>query len=236
MLIDPTFDFRSDSPPGKDVDSHSKTLKRYHQVLWSKPLPNGGDLRLEPVRGDYLGDTGIPAARALGSDSIAHTYAAWFRTRSVIEQIPPDETVEFLNLAYTIGGFILFPRYPLPWAKNNFNQVRARSPIDDRFDLALECIARSYDGDLETPLGPAIDGYRDFFALFRDFAGYVDFWLLQDLVGSDGRSVRYFLPFDGFAAGGYPRTVPDYIRYREEVVRFVSERGARITDWSSARR
>ena len=36
--IDSTFDFRSDTPPGKDPDARSPTLRRYHQLLWSKPL------------------------------------------------------------------------------------------------------------------------------------------------------------------------------------------------------
>ena len=39
--IDITFDFRSDTPPGKDPDALSPTLRRYHKLLWSKPLPSG---------------------------------------------------------------------------------------------------------------------------------------------------------------------------------------------------
>ncbi len=38
--IDVTFDMRSDAG-GRDPDSYSPTLRRYHQLLWSKPLPNG---------------------------------------------------------------------------------------------------------------------------------------------------------------------------------------------------
>ena len=41
MAIDTAFDFRTDAN-GKDPDSHSLTLRRYHRLLWSKPLPNGG--------------------------------------------------------------------------------------------------------------------------------------------------------------------------------------------------
>jgi len=39
--IDITFDFRSDTPgyPKKDPDALSPTLRRYHKLLWSKPLP-----------------------------------------------------------------------------------------------------------------------------------------------------------------------------------------------------
>jgi hypothetical protein len=40
-LIDITFDFRSDTPHGKDPDALSPTLRRYHKFLWSKPLPTG---------------------------------------------------------------------------------------------------------------------------------------------------------------------------------------------------
>jgi len=45
MPIDVAFDFRTDAG-GKDPDSHSPTLRRYHQLLWSKPLPSGAPFDL----------------------------------------------------------------------------------------------------------------------------------------------------------------------------------------------
>ena len=42
-----TFDFRSDTPPGRDPDALSPTLRRYHQLLWSKPLPSGAPFELD---------------------------------------------------------------------------------------------------------------------------------------------------------------------------------------------
>jgi hypothetical protein len=39
--VDIAFDFRTDTPPGADPDAASPTLKRYHRLLWSKPLPSG---------------------------------------------------------------------------------------------------------------------------------------------------------------------------------------------------
>ena len=35
------FDVYSDTPKGKDPDSFSPTLRKYHYILWSKCLPNG---------------------------------------------------------------------------------------------------------------------------------------------------------------------------------------------------
>lgn len=32
MLLDTSFDFRVDTPKGKDPDKHSPTLRRYHQA------------------------------------------------------------------------------------------------------------------------------------------------------------------------------------------------------------
>ena len=46
-VIDITFDFRSDTPPGLDPDTYSPTLRRYHQLLWSKPLPSGAPFELD---------------------------------------------------------------------------------------------------------------------------------------------------------------------------------------------
>ena len=53
--IDITFDFRTDTPPGKDPDALSPTLRRYHKLLWSKPLPSGVPFALSDTSpGDYL--------------------------------------------------------------------------------------------------------------------------------------------------------------------------------------
>lgn len=45
--IDITFDFRSDTAPGRDPDAVSPTLRKYHQLLWSKPLPSGAPFELD---------------------------------------------------------------------------------------------------------------------------------------------------------------------------------------------
>ena len=41
--------------------------------------------------------------------------------------------------------------------------------------------------------------YGDFFDLFGDFGGYVDHFLLNDLVESGYAAVRFFKEFDDFA-------------------------------------
>jgi hypothetical protein len=46
--IDTSFDFRSDSI-GKDPDSHSPTLRKYHRSSWSKQLPIGEHLEIEEI-------------------------------------------------------------------------------------------------------------------------------------------------------------------------------------------
>jgi hypothetical protein len=49
-----------------------------------------------------------------------------------------------------------------------------------------------------SPLAATLARYADFFALFDDFGGYVDFFLLQDLVTTVGAKVRFSMPFDDF--------------------------------------
>ena len=53
MTIDIAFDFRTDAG-GRDPDTHSPTLRRYHRLLWSKPLPSGASFDLSEHRGVYL--------------------------------------------------------------------------------------------------------------------------------------------------------------------------------------
>ena len=40
MIVDTTFNVYSDARGG-DPDSTSPTLRKYHKILWSKPLRNG---------------------------------------------------------------------------------------------------------------------------------------------------------------------------------------------------
>ena len=76
--------------------------------------------------------------------------------------------------------------------------------IADRFDLTLECIRRHYLGQ-PSPLGETLARYRDFLALFEDFRGYVEFFMLQDLVSDDcwrgGRPVRHRGHVEGRCSG-----------------------------------
>ncbi len=54
MIIDTNFNFYSDSNGG-DPDSSSPTLRKYHKILWSKPLPSGKNLTLIDTEiGAYL--------------------------------------------------------------------------------------------------------------------------------------------------------------------------------------
>ena len=48
--IDITFDFRNDTPRGRDPDAFSPTLRRYHKQLWSKSLPGGAPFALSDSR------------------------------------------------------------------------------------------------------------------------------------------------------------------------------------------
>lgn len=61
-----------------------------------------------------------------------------------------------------------------------------------------------------SPLGTTLACYADFLALFDDFGGYVEFFLLQELVTADGATVRFFMPFDNFNSPARPRDAEIY--------------------------
>ncbi len=76
--IDVTFDFRTDTPPGRDPDTFSPTLGLYHRLLWSKPLPNGERFDLTSSKPPvYLHDHPDLGEFWLSSDSVIHTYTSW---------------------------------------------------------------------------------------------------------------------------------------------------------------
>ncbi|MFN5735818.1 MAG: DUF6994 family protein, partial [Flavobacteriales bacterium] len=54
MKLDITFNVYTDANGG-DPDSTSPTLRSYHKLLWSKPLPNGHFFELDNKKsGTYL--------------------------------------------------------------------------------------------------------------------------------------------------------------------------------------
>ena len=112
------------------------------------------------------------------------------------------------------------------------NQARGtRGKIADRMDLTLECIRRHYNGGTDSPLADVIAAYDDFFSMFDGFREFVDFFFLQDLVTGDYEDIRFYLPFDGFAEHGAPKSVDEYVTYREKTLDFISSRQRRMSDW-----
>ena len=227
--IDVTFDFRSDTPEGRDPDAASPTLRRYHRLLWGKPLPNGALFDLDasnPRR--YLHHKSELGEFFLSSDSIIRTFRRHFRAASIMAQIPEADQEAFSRKGYTIGGMIIFPGNRIN-KKQTINQRRGTNrDIEDRFDLTLECIRRHYLRQA-SPLTDTLALYTDFFELFGDFQGYVDFFLLQDLVTDDYRAIRFLLPFADFTTTpAVPTTLAEYVRYRQASLEFVDARNARI--------
>ena len=152
-MIDITFDFRSDTPRGKDPDTFSPTLRRYHQLLWSKPLPSGELFELDVTGAPpyYLHHCSELGEFWLSSDAVAADF--WWLP-PIIDQIPEAERERFDHLACTIGGRMVFPAQRVG-GKQTINAARAFHPrIKDRFDLTVECIRRHYLGE-SSPLASA---------------------------------------------------------------------------------
>ena len=223
--IDVTFDFRRDTPEGKDPDTHSKTLRRYHKLLWSKRLPCGVIFGLDDtVPGRYLYHRSNVGEFSLSSDAVIPT----FRWHKRIQALIQEEDLKAFNAAgYTIGGMMVFPgnRIDGKWTINQARGCTRR--IGDRFDLTLECIRRHYD-NVKSPLSDVLTRYAHFFALFRDFRGYVEFFLLHDLVSADFSVVNVFAPFDDFNGSPIPNGVDEYRAYESAARAFIEARNQRI--------
>ena len=226
--IDITFDFRSDTPPGKDPDARSPTLRRYHQLLWSKPLPSGAPFELDVTTpGAYLHHRSELGEFCLSSDAVIPSFSRASELAHIIDQIPEVETEAFNRIGYTIGGMMVFPGYRVD-RKMTINGARGCHPrIRDRFDLTLECIRRHYL-DEPSPLSATLARYADFFGLFGDFAGYVDFFHLQDLVNEVTLTVKFSMPFEDFTASPLPGTLDAYFVYRQRAIEFIESRNRRI--------
>ena len=229
MLVDIDFDVRTDSN-GSDPDSSSPTLRRYHQLLWSKPLPSGRPFDLERMPGSYLTHSSQLGEFKLSSDTISNSLRGSRRRADLIAQIPSVKLDAFQALGSTIGARILFPGNRVD-KKPTINVARGfNGQIADRFDLTLECIRLHYRG-AQSPLAATLERYADFFALFETFKGYVDFFLLDDLVQNG--QVKFYLPFDGEFGRPLPNTVDEYNQYMTNTMEFVAARNRRIADWAT---
>jgi hypothetical protein len=91
----------------------------------------------------------------------------------------------------------------------------------------VECIRRYYSNE-PSPLSDTLERYARFFELFGDFRGYVEFFLLQDLVTDDCSAVKFFLPFNGFTPWPLPNTVGAYREYMQHALHFIQARNSRI--------
>lgn len=225
--LDIAFDFRSDTPKGKDPDTFSPTLRSYHKFLWSKPLPSGVVFELDDVTpGWYLHHRSKLGEFFLTSDTVVPTYGYSTEVRKMA--IP--EMAYFDYIRYTIGGMMIFPGDQVD-RKMTINGARGFHPlIRDRFDLTLECIRRHYGGR-DSPLDKVLARYAGFFALFGDFRGYVEFFLLQDLVEDDCSAVKFHAPFEDFGLSPIPQTLEMYQAYQERSEAFIKARNRRVAQY-----
>ena len=231
MDIDVDLDLSIDAN-GRDPDLYSPTLLKYHKLLWSKPLPNGQVFHLrDDIRGSYLVYESDSIQIKLGSDSISNSYSNSQnkKIRQILQQVSSEDIVTFRNCGSTIGGYIVFPSTKID-GQMSINQARGFNPfISDRFDLTLECIKRFYCG-FESPLTKVLEQNEDFFRLFIDFRGYVNFFLLNDLVKDNYEQIDFFLPVNVFNESPLPRSIDEYDKYRFNTMNFVRKRNQRIAE------
>ena len=228
MLIDTNFDVNTDTKGG-DPDSTSPTLRKYHKILWSKPLPNGKTFDLSGNKnGFYLYHKSELGEFFLGSDAITHSYKNHKRKNWLIKQIP-NEVEELFDVGSTIGAYIIFPNNKID-GNHTINQARGvNSLVDDRFDLTLECIRLFYLGQ-KSPLYDTLLRYKNFFDLFDNFIGYIQFFLLDDLL-DENKKIKFYLPFDNFKTRPTFSDTNEYILYKNRVINFIRLRNKRIEDY-----
>lgn len=226
--IDINFDFRTDAPPGKDPDTFSPTLRSFHKLLWSKPLPSSVSFNLDTAKdGAYLHHQSQLGEFFLTSDTATPTFSRWASMAHIINQVDSDDLGIFRRLVYTMGSMLIFPGNRID-GKSTINGAKGFHPlIKDRLDLTLECIRRHYNGK-ESPLSGVLVRYQDFFALFQNFQGYVEFFLLQDLVSDDFSSIKFLMPFENFKTPAAPKTLDGYLTYKDLTIKYINARNQRI--------
>lgn len=122
---------------------------------------------------------------------------------------------------------MIWPSTTVPGA-GTINGMRGLNlKIADRFDLTLECVRRHYSGG-ESPLSAVLEANDSFFDLFGTFGGFVDFFLLQDLLEPERNAIRFMTDFDDFEGVGLPKDLLPYKVYMNNAQTFVRARNRRI--------
>lgn len=209
-----------------DVDIHSKTLREYHRILWGRQLPNGTVFDLKNDS-HYLSFKGMH----FGSDSISSSfrYKSYMSMFEQIKKAVPDYQgfyKNYLSQTNTIAGFVIFPKHP-----GSMNQCRGtRVSISDRWDITLDCIRRFYLRE-NNPLSDVFENDRQFYEMFVDFKGYVDFFFLNDGVSDDYSSVDKWAHWPSPGQSALPLTCEEYFQYIDRELDFIKKRRERIRDY-----
>lgn len=248
--IDTAFDFTSDSldfwdgfwernggrgAGASDPDTSSPMLQKYHQFLWSKKLPCGKTMKIV-AKGKGRNRGLLWDGFVFMSDSIAvsHRYSKMDATIAELKKVIPDYRAymeHFIHKAYTIGGMMIWP-----CRRGSINQTKGcNRKIADRMDRTLECIRRYYAGK-DSPMRKCLERNHDFFELFVDFKGFVDFFFLQDLVSPNYESVKMLIGSDDLNTQALAQDVNEYRQLLERQLAFVEKRNERIDAWTSSYR
>jgi hypothetical protein len=63
--------------------------------------------------------------------------------------------------------------------------------------------------------------------LFDSFKGYIDFFLLNDLI-DENENIKFYLPFDNFKTKPTFADIEEYLIYKKGVTCFINARNKRI--------
>jgi len=222
--IDIEYDYRLDSKCG-DPDTDSPKLYDLHSVLWNKKLPNNETLNLNVLSKNYgrlILKTNL--TENLSSDRMCPHFVGKYNGK-LDSWLSNSDKDKFQQKVRTIGGHIVFPAHK----KNGFTINQARGinrKISDRFDLTLECVRRFYKNE-ESPLTGVLNRYSDFFKIFKNFKGYIDFFILQDFIDNNG-NIMFSLPFDDFNRSALPENKDEYEIYMYNTLELIDKRNKRI--------
>ncbi len=229
--IDINFDFREESK-GRDPDRWSPTLQSYHQMLWNKNLPNGKLFSLTKSDQNRLYHQSELGEFYLSSDVVLYSCVRQcLLLPYVVQEISEFELNSFRKLTInTIGGMLIWPSKRVD-GKITINGIRGFNRlISDRLDLTLECIRRHYVNEI-SPLSVTLNRYSNFFSLFSNFRGYIDFFLLQDYIDKN-ENVLFSLPFDNFNSSPLPTNIEEFKKFMTHTTELINKRNHRISQIS----
>lgn len=230
LLFDRNQNLKAGLSEAQDPADFSAKLAQYQILLYTKPLPSGGFLKLRANKFNQV-EAELPSGESILLTSMPLIHQACFEAdnHELLSKLPQSQVDIMLRTLVTSGNYMLIPAQPLNGYR--LDDFRKNPRIGNRIDLYLECVRRQYAGE-PSPLDDILNPFKPWFELFLSFKQFVEFFYLGNLYDPKLKKIHFFKTFDpDFPINLDPETGSSSMLVLSHSVIFAGSRGQAQEKW-----